>query len=80
LPAERADDIKTPGVAVTAAASCASVTADRDGLAMALRNLPENALKFTRNVPQPTIKTNGSDTDTGATCILSPRRSRGFGR
>lgn len=78
MPVERADDIKTPGVAVTAAASCASVTADRDGLAMALRNLPENALKFTRNVPQPIIKTNGSDT--GATCILSPRRSRGIGR
>jgi light-regulated signal transduction histidine kinase (bacteriophytochrome) len=48
---------------------CTSVTADRDGLAKAPRNLLENALKFTRNVPQPMIEISGSDT--GTTCILS---------
>jgi len=71
LLAERANDIKARGVAVTLAVACASVTADRDGLAMALRNLLENALKFTRNVPQPMIEIGGRDT--GTTCILSVR-------
>lgn len=38
---------------------------------MALRNLLEKALKFTRNVPQSMIEISGSDT--GTTCILSVR-------
>lgn len=71
LLAERTADIKARGVAVTLAVACPSVTADRDGLAMALRNLLENALKFTRNVPQPMIEIGGRDT--GTTCILSVR-------
>jgi PAS domain S-box-containing protein len=71
LLAERADEIKARGVAVKVAVSCPSVTADRDGLAMALRNLLENALKFTCNVPQAMIEIGGRDT--GTACIFSVR-------
>jgi PAS domain S-box-containing protein len=71
LLAERADEIEARGVAVTMAVSCTSATADREGLATALRNLLGNALKFTGNVPQPTIEIGGRDT--GATCIFSVR-------
>jgi signal transduction histidine kinase len=45
LLAERDDDIKTRGVAVDVNLPSVAVTADRDGLTMALRNLLENALK-----------------------------------
>jgi signal transduction histidine kinase len=71
LLAERADEIRARGAAVTVNVSCTSVTADRDGLALALRNLLENALKFTTNVPKPVIEIAGRDTDT--TCIFSVR-------
>lgn len=71
LLAERADEIRTRGVAVSVAVACPSVSTDRDGLAMALRNLLENALKFTRNVPKPTIEVSGHDT--GTACILAVR-------
>jgi len=71
LLAERVDDISSRGVAATVAVPCTSVTADREGLTMALRNLLENALKFTCNVAQPMIELSGHDT--GTTCILSVR-------
>jgi signal transduction histidine kinase len=71
LLAERADDIRTRGVEVKLAVSCQSVTADRDGLAMALRNLLENALKFSSRTARPTIEIAARDTPT--TCILSVR-------
>jgi light-regulated signal transduction histidine kinase (bacteriophytochrome) len=71
LLAECADEIRTRGVAVTMAVSCTSVTADRDGLAMALRNFLENALKFTRDVAKPAIEIGGRDA--GAACIFSVR-------
>jgi PAS domain S-box-containing protein len=71
LLAEYADEIRTRGVALSVDVSCTSVTADRDGLVMALRNLIDNALKFTRNAPKPTIEISARDTDT--TCILSVR-------
>jgi signal transduction histidine kinase len=58
-------------VAVNVTVSCRAVSADREGLAMALRNLLENALKFTRNVPKPIIEIGARDS--GATCILSVR-------
>jgi PAS domain S-box-containing protein len=68
---ERAEEIKTRGVAVNVAVSCTSVTADRDGLVMALHNLLENALKFSRSALQPEIEIAGRDT--GTTCIFSVR-------
>lgn len=71
LLAERDDEIKARGMAVTVTVPSSPVTADREGLAMALRNLLENALKFTRDVPQPVIEIGGRDTAT--TRILSVR-------
>jgi len=71
LLAERAEEIKARGVAVTLANSCTSVTADREGLAMALRNLLQNALKFSANVPKPMIEIGGRDA--GGKCIFSVR-------
>jgi signal transduction histidine kinase len=69
--AERADEIKARGVAVSVCVRCPAVSADRDGLAMALRNLLENALKFTREAEHPVIEIAGQDT--GAACTLSVR-------
>jgi PAS domain S-box-containing protein len=71
LLAERADEIRARGVAVSVAVACRSVSTDREGLAMALRNLLENALKFTRDVPKPMIEVSGRDTSTA--CILAVR-------
>lgn len=69
--AQCAVDISARGVTVSVAVPFSSMTADRDGLAMTLRNLLENALKFTGNVPQPKIEIGGRDT--GNACILSVR-------
>jgi len=68
LLAERAEEVQARGVVVNLALGCTVVTADRDGLTMALRNLLENALKFTRGVAQPAIEVGGRDT--GDSCIL----------
>jgi signal transduction histidine kinase len=61
LLADRADDIRSRGVTVSVAVACPSMTADREGLAIALRNLLGNALKFTRDVPKPMIEIGGRD-------------------
>jgi signal transduction histidine kinase len=68
LLAERAAEIQARGVAVSVAVPCPSVSADRDGLTMALRNLLENALKFTRDAAQPAIEVGGRDG--GDSCLL----------
>jgi PAS domain S-box-containing protein len=68
LLAERAADIQARGVAVSVAVSCSPVRVDRDGLAMALRNLVENALKFTRDTPHPAIEVGARDE--GDKCVL----------
>ena len=61
-------EVQNRGVAVTVTLSCTTVRADRDGLAMALRNLLDNALKFSRDVPRPAIEISGHNT--GISCIL----------
>lgn len=66
--AERAEDIVALQVAITVAINPQLVNADRDGLTMALRNLVDNALKFTRNTPNPAIEI-GMRLEPGA-CIL----------
>ena len=66
--AERATEIAERGVIIKLDISFKAVVADRDGLAMALRNLLDNALKFTRDTPQPTIEI-GVRHESG-TCIL----------
>lgn len=66
--AERSDEIRELGAVVTIDVPCADGHADRDGLAMALRNLLDNALKFSRTAPQPQIAIGGRRE--GDRCIL----------
>jgi len=61
LLAERAVEIATRNAQVSVDVTCAGVTCDPDGLALALRNLLENALKFTREASQPAIQIGGRD-------------------
>jgi len=68
LVAERDDEIRARGVAIRVNVDCAAVFADPDGLAQALRNLLDNALKFTRDAPHPAIEIGGRESE-GA-CIL----------
>jgi light-regulated signal transduction histidine kinase (bacteriophytochrome) len=72
LLAERTAEIKASGVTVSVSACEAlahpMVSADQEGLAIVLRNLLENALKFTRNTPRPLIEIGGRDEDDA--CIL----------
>ncbi len=53
---ERAEEIAMRGIIVKIENCHQQVLADRDGLGMALRNLLDNALKFTRHTPQPIIE------------------------
>jgi PAS domain S-box-containing protein len=66
--AERADEIRARQVLVRTDIPCQEVSADLEGLAMALRNLLDNALKFTRNTSQPAIEIGGRQEN--ASCIL----------
>ena len=52
---ERADDIAASGVQISLALEGVSVQADPEGLAMVLRNLIDNALKFSRDSQPPMI-------------------------
>ncbi len=61
LLAERADDIGAQGATVSIDVFAAAVSAGREGLAMALRNLIDNALKFSRNAAQPAIVVTGRE-------------------
>ena len=54
--AERAEEIAACGVTLKIDIPSQTVSADRDGLAMALRNLLDNALKFSGGVPEPIIE------------------------
>jgi len=68
LLAERIADVHSHGADVTVSLSCPTVRADRDGLAMALRNLLDNALKFSRGAPRPEIEIGSRDS--GTLCTL----------
>lgn len=54
--AERAVEIAARGITMKIDVFPQVVITDRDGLAMALRNLLDNALKFTRDASQPVIE------------------------
>ena len=60
LLAERGDEIRQREVEVHVALPPATLQVDREGLALALRNLLDNALKFTRDVAAPAIEIGGS--------------------
>jgi PAS domain S-box-containing protein len=59
LPVSYADEIRDRGVALTVALPDVAVMADANGLAQVLRNLLDNALKFTRGTPAPAIEIAG---------------------
>jgi PAS domain S-box-containing protein len=65
---ERADDLRARGVEVSVDIPCQAVSADSEGLAQALRNLIDNALKFTRDVAAPRVEIGGRETESG--CML----------
>jgi PAS domain S-box-containing protein len=69
---ERADEVRARGVTVNVTVADGPVTADRDGLTMALRNLLENALKFLGDTADPTIEFFACH-ETDAACVLSVR-------
>ena len=68
LVAEHSADILVVGATVTVALPDILVSADSDGLIMALRNLLGNALKFSSQTEQPLISINGRETENS--CIL----------
>jgi len=68
LVAERADELQARQVALSVDIPCATVTAEAEGLAEAVRNLLDNALKFTRDVPAPRIEIGGRETE--KSCII----------
>jgi len=59
LPVGYLDEIRDRGVKFSAELPDAAVLADPSGLAQVLRNLMDNALKFTRTVPEPAIEIGG---------------------
>jgi PAS domain S-box-containing protein len=59
LLAERGTEVRGRAAAITVNLPCARLRADREGLTMALRNLIDNALKFSRDAPQPRIEIGG---------------------
>ena len=58
--AERAEEIRSRAVQVDLAVPDVAVRADRDGFAQAMRNLVDNALRFTADVPEPRIEIGGT--------------------
>jgi len=68
LLAETGAEAQAKGVAVTVSLPRATVRADREGLTMALRNLIDNALKFSGGAAEPKIEIGGSRSATS--CML----------
>jgi PAS domain S-box-containing protein len=68
LLAERTEEIHTRNVSITVGIPDVVVKADPEGLAQVLRNLLDNALKFTGKVPDPHIEIGGQEK--GKTCTL----------
>ncbi|MFH2076342.1 MAG: ATP-binding protein, partial [Pseudomonadota bacterium] len=68
LLAERAEDINTRNLSVTVEMPDVVVKGDPEGLVQVLRNLLDNALKFTGKTPDPHIEIGGQEKE--KTCIL----------
>jgi signal transduction histidine kinase len=68
LLAERAADLHGSSTTVSVDIPAITISADAEGLTQALRNLIDNAIKFTAGVPQPAIRVGACETDHG--CVL----------
>jgi PAS domain S-box-containing protein len=66
--AERADEISNRAIKIRIDLPQVEVTVEVEGLALAIRNLLDNALKFTREVPTPSIEIGGRDAEN--VCVL----------
>lgn len=62
--AELSADIRRNAVTMLIDLPDVVISADSDGLSMALRNLLDNAIKFSAASPQPTVRVTGQVTDT----------------
>jgi signal transduction histidine kinase len=76
LLAEQRDDFERYGAQVTKQIAAVTVRADIEGLGMAIRNLLQNALKFSRNAQPPRIEVNVIAGDDG---VLITVRDNGIG-
>ena len=75
--AERMADIEQGNVNVNLEIPALTVRTDRDGLAIVLRNLLENAVKFSRNARPPLVEV-GARTENGRTIIWVRDNGIGF--
>ncbi|MBN2547587.1 MAG: PAS domain S-box protein [Anaerolineales bacterium] len=65
---ERSQELNDRNVQIIISLPCMHITAEPEGLAQALRNLLDNALKFTQSAAAPCIEIGGYETETA--CVL----------
>lgn len=66
--AEHATAMEQSGAELVVDVPCRTVTAEAEGLAQALRNILDNAIKFSRAAPKPRIEIGGREAED--TCLL----------